>query len=92
MVPKGHREPPEQVVAAHAEMLLAKAAGKSFKSPGEYLGDIEVTDVLLGSLTNVNTSVNSIEWIPRGTYLLIADFDYEGDGPFKGLHLEQRVK
>ena len=90
--PKGSRETRKQQVDAHAAMIEAKQEGKPFKSPGEYLGDFEVTDALFNCLRNVNPNVNSIGEIPRGTYLLIADFDYEGDGHFMGLRLERRTE
>lgn len=91
-IPKGYREVRQQVIDARVAMEKAKAEGKPFKSPGEYLGDFEVTDALFKCLRNFHPNHNSIGRIPRGTYLLIADFDYEGDGHFIGLRLERRTK
>lgn len=88
-IPKGHREVRHQVVDAYLAMEKAKAEGKPFKSPGEYLGGFEVTDALFKCLRNFHPNHNSIGRIPRGTCLLIADFDYEGDGHFMGLRLER---
>jgi hypothetical protein len=85
------REPRNQVADALTAMFVAKAEGKAFRSAGEYLGDIEVTDALFESLANTNPYINSIGQIPRGTYLLMADFDYEGDKHFIGLRLERRT-
>jgi len=90
--PKGCRETRKQQVDAHAVMIEAKQEGKPFRSPGEYLGDFEVTDALFKCLRNFHPNHNSIGRIPRGTYLLIADFDYEGDGHFMGLRLERRTE
>ena len=91
-ITKGYREVRKQVVDARVAMEKAKAEGKPFKSPGEYLGDFEVTDALFKCLRNFHPNHNSIGRIPRGTYLLIADFDYEGDGHFMGLRLERRTE
>lgn len=85
-----YREIPEQHADALSAMIKARAQGKPFKSPGEYLGDVEVTDSLFQQVTNINPFVNSLAKVRRGTYLMIADFDYEGDGHFIGLRLEPR--
>src|ERR1700693_6344864 len=55
---------------------------------GEYLGDLEVTDRMLASLTNINPTVNSIDQVKRGRYIVYGDFDYAGDGKFLGFRLE----
>jgi hypothetical protein len=55
---------------------------------GEYLGDVEVEDAFWEKLTNFNPFRNSIGAVPKGKYLLIADFDYAGDGHFIGMRLE----
>lgn len=55
---------------------------------GEYLGDIEINDAFWEKLTNFNPRCNSIGAVPKGKYLLIADFDYAGDCHFIGLRLE----
>ena len=55
---------------------------------GEYLGDIEINDAFWETLTNFNPFRNSIGAVPKGKHLLIADFDYTGDGHFIGMRLE----
>jgi hypothetical protein len=65
--------------------------------PGEYLGDVKIThDELRASLTNIRAPefVNrlAVGRIPEGTYLLIADFDQEGDGHFIGMRLIPRTE
>jgi hypothetical protein len=91
-IPGVPRDGREQVVQAHLKMMQAQAEGKPFESPGEYLGDIEIgQDFLLKHLTNINRFVSSIGDIPHQTYLLIADFDYDGDGHFMGLRLVPRI-
>src|SRR5579872_201322 len=86
------REVRHQVVEALGKMYEAKMEGKPFESPGEYLGDLEIgQDFLLKHLTNTNRFQSSIGDIPHQAYLLIADFDYDGDGHFMGLRLVARV-
>jgi hypothetical protein len=58
---------------------------------GEYLGDVEIDAAFWKKLTNFNPFVNNVGAVPQGKYLLIADFDYAGDGRFLGLRLEKLI-
>jgi len=58
--------------------------------PGEYLGDVEITDAFFQRLRNVNDHMTKINKVPRGRYALYAESgnlilklsanaDYDGD-------------
>ena len=58
--------------------------------PGEYLGDVEITDAFFQRLRNVNNHMTKINKVPRGRYALYAESgnlilklsanaDYDGD-------------
>jgi len=58
--------------------------------PGEYLGDVEITDAFFQRLRNVNEHMTKINKVPRGRYALYAESgnlilklsanaDYDGD-------------
>jgi hypothetical protein len=82
----------EQRVTELGKVLEAEAKGQPFGAFGEYLGDIQVDDAFLNSLTNINPHRNSLRRVERGTYLVIADFDYKGDGHFIGLRLQRLIE
>jgi len=65
-----------------------REAGRLMESPSEFLGTIEITDAFFSEIENKNT--NPIHLIPRGTYLVKADFDYSGTGEFMQLRLYPR--
>jgi hypothetical protein len=51
-----------------------------------------VDDAFLNSLTNINPYRNRICRVELGTYLLIADFDYQCDEHFIGLRLQRLIE
>lgn len=65
-----------------------REAGQLMESPSEFLGTLEITDAFFSELENKNS--NSMHLIPRGTYLVKADFDYSGTGEFMQLRLYPR--
>jgi hypothetical protein len=83
------REVREQVVEKHVRWAKENEMRAQPSFPvGEYLGDLQVSDELLLTLTNINPLVNSIDRVKRGAYVVFADFDFAGDGSFLGLRLE----
>jgi hypothetical protein len=59
---------------------------------GEFLGKVNITKEELRESIGANSNADSIDKIPEGTYLLFAEFDFEGDGHFIGMRLTPCAK